>query len=189
MNSIYDTYLINNVKKEKSTTKESNYKRFFGKKVITCVFTLDRIEPYYLEWFNDTNDLILSNNKMIKNYIYISIKEKFNIDNSSIYYFYKYWRENIPNQISSPLKVIEFIIDKYNEIKTNNSIKSKEFPYFISDFFNNIKFLIEYCKDKEERKKILHKYDEDNFFIENLENKIKYSINRFLKDDENSDEE
>jgi hypothetical protein len=197
LKSISDVFLLKNIKKNNQQNDETNdqpnddnFLKFYNKRITTVIFTTDKDKPYYIVWTNEDNeDLIYKNIVFIKNIFENKLFEKYKTECKSIYYFYKYWRENIPNQISSPLKVIEFIIDKYNEIKTNNSIKSKEFPYFISDFFNNIKFLIEYCKDKEERKKILQKYDEDNFFIENLENKIKYSINRFLKDDENSDEE
>jgi len=185
MNSIYDTYLINNVKKEKSTTKESNYKRFFGKKVITCVFTLDRIEPYYLEWFNDTNDLILSNNKMIKNYIYISLKEKFNIDNSSIYYFYKYWRENIIDTNKVASKFTKFLKHTYNVIKEKNEKDNKkEFPVYIHDFFTKLDGKVEDCLKRKDKEELLIKYDNKDYFMKQLDITLDYSIKSYLGIDE-----
>lgn len=94
VNSIFDTYLINNVKKYKKENEiNENYKRFYGKKVITCIFTLDRNEPYYIDWF----DAIKNNNEIIKDRIYCNIIEKYKLETSNLFYFYNYWRMFCPD--------------------------------------------------------------------------------------------
>ena len=87
MSSIFDTYLIQNLKKIGIDGEISeNYKRFYGKKVISCVFTLDKNEPYYIDWGN----LIGENIPIIKNRIYLNVMEKYKLENNMVYYFYNY---------------------------------------------------------------------------------------------------
>ena len=183
--SIFDTFLLKNIKKNNNEPSDisnnNNFLRFYNKKITTVIFTTSSDKPYYIDWTNEEyKDVIDKNSMQIKYIISNGLFEKYKNETKSINYFYKYWRENLPENISSSLGCIEYIIDKYNEIKQKNSIKHKEFPYFISDFFNNIKFSIENCENKKEKKKILQNYDDPTFFFKNLENKIKYSINRYL---------
>ena len=75
---------------------------------------------------------------------------------------------------------IEYIISQYEEEKHENS------PNYIIEFFTNIKFTIEQCKDKHSKNNILKKYDDKEYFMLELEKRLKISINRYLgiNDDE-----
>ncbi len=59
------------------------------------------------------------------------------------------------------------------------------------DFFNYIKFRIENCKDKKSKQNILKEYDDKTYFMSSIEDKIKYSINRYLgiKTEDDDEEE
>jgi hypothetical protein len=172
MNSIFDTYLISNIKKEDSN---NNYKRFNGKKIISVVFTLDRKEPYYIDWDN------LINNELLLNTIFNYLKEEYITENNSIFYLYKYWREH-----STDPDFPTFLIDEYTKIK-NMYVDKKQFPSYIDEFLNKIKFRIQL--DKKKKKAILSEYDNKEYFMNELEEILCESLKRYLGiPDEDSDD-
>ena len=178
MNSIFDTYLVSNVKKD-----HENYKRFNGKKIKTVVFSLDHKEPYYIDWENQID------NELLKNTIYEYLKEDYITENNSIYYFYKYWRQNCPENERNPTDFVNFLIDQYKKNKDDYIDKKGQFPIYIDEFLSMIKFKIEIAK-KKERNIILSDYDDKKIFMEDLEDKLSKSLKRYLGiKDEDSDEE
>ena len=65
--------MINNIKQCNKTGEiTENYKRFNCKKVITCIFTLDQDNPYYIDW----NDSITNNCDIIKHSIKVTVSYK-----------------------------------------------------------------------------------------------------------------
>jgi len=173
MNSIFDTYLITNVKKE-DTNK--NYQRFNGKKVISVVFTLDQKEPYYIDWDNYIT------NELIKNVIYEYLKNEYITENNSVYYFYKYWRNNYNES-----DFINFLKDEYVKIK-NYYTGKLSFPSYIDEFLTRMQLKIEL--DKKKKKIILNEYDDKDYFMTELEDILCSSLKRYLGiKDEESDEE
>lgn len=175
MNSIFDTYLISHIKNEETN---KNYKRFHGKKIISVVFTLDRKEPYYIDWKNLIND------KLLLDTIFNYLKEEYMTENNSIFYFYKYWRE-----YSTDPDFPSFLIDEYTKIK-NMYTDRKQFPSYIDEFFNNIKLTIKKEKDKKKKNAILTEYDNKEYFMNELNDMLSESLKRFLGiPDEESDEE
>jgi hypothetical protein len=184
MNSMFDTHLISNLK----DTKSNNYKRFYGKKVITCVLTLDNIEPFFIEW-NDMNgiNLIKQNIEKFTNVIYLSVMEKYKRETNSLYYFYIYWREYCPENERKPISFIYFLKQKLEIFKNEN------FPKYIDDFFTQIENEIEFTKGKTNKENILKKYDEKQEFTKQLERKLDNSVKRWLEipidGDSDSDEE
>ena len=183
VNSIFDTYLINNVKKYKKNEITENYKKFYGKKVITCIFTLDRIEPYYIDW----QDSIKNNIDVIKDQIYFNIIEKYKLESSNLFYFYSYWRKFCPENEKKPSDFIRFFKEKLDEI---NKLLGP-LPKYIDEYISQIEFEIEMSKGKKNKEQILMNNDDNDYFIEKLEKKLETNVKRYLimKIDEDSDNE
>jgi len=185
VNSIFDTYLINNVKQyDKEGKITEKYKKFNGKKIITCVFTLDRNEPYYIEWHN----AIKNNYEIIKNRIYFNIIEKYKLETSNLFYFYKYWRLFCPENEKNPSDFIRFLKERYDEIK---KMLPTEFPKYVDEFFSEIEFEIQRSKGKTNKELILKNYDNNEYYSEKLEEKLNISVKRYLgiKIDDDSDDD
>lgn len=187
VNSIFDTYLINNVKKyHKEGTITEKYERFNGKKVITCIFSLDRNEPYYIDW----EDYIKNNVDVIKNIIYFNIIEKYKLESSDLFYFYSYWRMFCPDNEKKPSDFIRFLKEKLDEVK--KLISKKELPKYIEDYFSQIDFEIEMSKGKKNKEQILINNDDVMCFTEKLEKQLEISTKRYLAmkiDDDDEDDE
>uniref|UniRef100_A0A6C0AT44 Competence protein CoiA nuclease-like domain-containing protein n=1 Tax=viral metagenome TaxID=1070528 RepID=A0A6C0AT44_9ZZZZ len=185
MSSIFDTYLIQNVKKiGNQDTISENYKRFYGKKVISCIFTLDKNEPYYIDWGN----LIGENIHIIKNTIYLNVMEKYKLENNMVYYFYSYWRLYCPEDDKKPSKFIKFLEEKLNDHE--KKIIACKFPTYLKEFLYYIQFELDNCK-KAEKECLLKKYENSDFFLEKLETKLEVSLRRYLaiyESDETDDE-
>ena len=183
MTSIFDTYLIQNVKKiGKEGNISDNYKKFYGKKVISCVFTLDKNEPYYIDWGN----LIGENIHIIKNTIYLNVMEKYKLENNMVYYFYNYWRSYCPEDDKKPSNFIKFLEEKLNE---HEKILYK-FPSYLKEFLYYIQFELDNCK-KTQRECLLKKYENSIYFLEKIETKLEVSLRRYLaiyESDESGDE-
>ena len=175
MSSIFDTYLVSNSKKD-----QENYKRFNGKKIKTVVFSLDHKEPYYIDWENNID------NELLKNTIYEYLKEDYITENNSIYYFYKYWRQNCPESEKSPSDFVNFLI---NAFEKNKNEYPGQFPGYINKFFERINLKIESAK-KKERNVILSDYEDKDVFFNDLNDKLCSSLKRYLGiKKEDSDEE
>lgn len=190
MNSLYDAYLISNV--EKITVKgdvesvTENYTRFHGKKIVSCVFTLDRAEPYYSSWSCDSNsgssneDLIATNSDFLRETIYSYMKSHYVSENNGIYYFYKYWRLNCPEEMKGAGAFAGFLIDKYGDIKDKGETDKKKFPAYIDEFLNVIKLRVDMEDSKRGKRKILEDYDGKDYFMAALDKKLDESIKRYL---------
>jgi len=186
MASIYDTHMLKHVQKYSSSEDEEegktseNYNKFNGKKIITCVFTLDKREPYIICWEDEGIDLVDANSEMLKQNVYSHLKDIYSTENNSIYYFYKYWVDNCPAEHSKPEKFIMFLLDKYNEIKEMNETEKRSFPAYIIEFLNFIKFKIDCTDDKKSKKAIIEHYKDRDMFMSELDKKLDISIKRYL---------
>lgn len=193
MNSIYDTYLIRNVEEFTDSVNvlkiSENHVRFHGKKIITCVFTLDRKEPYYIPWYDDVTNLIEANGDYLRESIYNNMKNHYSSENNGIYYFYNYWRRHAPEDQKSAGNFVSFLLDKYIDIKINGESDKKKFPAYIDEFLNFIKLRVDMCEDKRAKKQILAEYDNKAVFMAALDKKLDESVKRYLHmrdDDEES---
>lgn len=184
VNSIFDTYRINNVKKYDDKDKiTKNYIRFYGKKVITCVFSLDMNEPYYIDW----KDHIKNNIDVIKNRIYDNIMEMYKIESSNLFYFYSYWREFCPDNEKKPSDFIRFLKDEINHVKTTNLF----LPTYIEDYFTQIGFEIQMSKGNKNKEQILINNGDVVYFTQKIEKQLEISIRRYLAmkiEDDDDDE-
>jgi competence CoiA-like predicted nuclease len=205
MDSVFDTYLVQNVKNEKDKDekdknkdekdKNKNYKQFYNKNVICVVFSTDLDEIYYINWTNiknvlleiepAINNIITNNHLFIQNTIKTTIKTTYLFDTTMIYNFYKYWRKHCPEDIKSPSNIIYYILDKLDNVK-----KAKgDLPAFITSFFNDIKFKISYLKnDKKAQTLVLKEYDNKHTFITYLEEILDISLNRYFGIKTNDDD-
>jgi competence CoiA-like predicted nuclease len=175
INSIFDTYFINNIQKyDKEGKITPNYEKFNGKKVITCIFTLDQNEPYYIDW----HDSITNNFDIIKNRIYFNIVEKYKLESGNLYYFYKYWKMFCPDNEKHPSNFIRFLKEKLQKI--DNESSSRSLPKYIFDFIFQIEFEIENSKGKTKKELILTKYENYDYFVEKIEKKLHDSAKRYL---------
>jgi hypothetical protein len=175
--SIIDTYLLKHVKKndmdDELTEKISNnYVRFNGKKIVTIVITLEHIEPYIIEWNNNEIDLIDTNNSLITNIIYNYMLDKYTTENTTVYYFYIYWRKHCPENKSSPTKFIQFL-------KENLSVQ-KEIIKYVHTFFIRLEFEIELIDGKNNKENALQKYENKDYFMEKINNYVSSCIKKFL---------
>lgn len=189
IDSIFDTFLIKNIKKNNNTVDNNkdkynkeleDYNKFNNKKIITIIFSLDNEKYYSIIWNNNNNDLIDNNNNMIITLIRDKIDCKYKIESKYIYNFYKYWKKEY--QPNKPKKIIEKIIDKYNE---NEYIDNM--PHFILNFFENIEKEISIAKDNKSKINIFKKYDDKDFFNTELNSIIYKSINKYLNIEYDSD--
>lgn len=201
LESIYDTYLIHNIKKyddnDETQTICENYKRFFGKKTTIVIFTLDSETPYYIHWSNklDKNEFLVEkyNDYIKKEILAKSLIDKMMIDCKYLYFFYSYYRRKCSEKgMNNSIDIIEEIITKYDKNKEKNETPNRKFPKLIDEFFNDIKSSIK-NSNKKERKQVLIDYDNKEYFNEKLNEIIKCSINRFFnlhnESEDNDDEE
>jgi len=175
--------MINNIKDCNKTGEiTQNYIRFNGKKVITCIFTLDQDNPYYIDW----NDSITNNCDIIKNRIYFNIIVKYKLKFENLFYFYKYWKKFCPDKDKSPLNFINFL--KETLYGDENTPKDAH-PKYVYEFISQIGFEIENSKGKTKKELILTKYENYDYFVEKIEKKLHDSAKRYLgmKIDDDSD--
>lgn len=189
MHSILDTYFLKNIKKGKDDDEyENNYNKFNGKQIITCVFSLELKEPYYIDWKDkDGRDLIDINKKIILQTINNYILEKYKLENNRMFYFYKYWRDYCPEIHKSPSAFIRFIKDEIQ--KTKDLYKDIPImPKYIETFIDNIEKEVDNVKRKE-RNEIIKKYDNNTTFMEEINLQLDKSIRYYLNmEDEEEDE-
>jgi hypothetical protein len=168
MDAVFDAYLV------KSAV---GHKYFSGKKISCVVFTTDLDEPYYI---NMTNDVLERNETAIRRVIKETLLSKYLIDSKIIYNFYKYWRKNCLPEITSPLEIINYIIQQFNLIKKKNETDTKRLPDYIAEFFNNIKFKIENCSNKRQQILIFKEHDNKQNFVKHLDQRLTDSVNRYF---------
>ena len=177
MHSILDTYFLKMV--NKNTTE-----KFHGKEIITCVFSLELNEPYYIDW-KDTEgrDLIDANANMILDAIYNYILETYMLENNRVFYFYKYWREHCPENNRSPSKFIRFLKEQIDNTKTG-LLKNIKMPIYIEKFIDEIDTAIDNVTGKEKKESILRDYEKNTVFFNKINNKLEKSIKYYLNIDE-----
>jgi hypothetical protein len=158
--SIFNTFMIKNCDK-----RTENYNRYYGKKILTCIFTLDSETPILYEV--NINDIIIK--RFIKKYLYKNFKEY----HEQIYRFYIYCRKNKPQNISS-------IKYTYEEIKKEKD-KNIKLDY-IENFFYDIDKKIVSCKNnKSQIDHIMERVNDKNEFIRELDDYLDKFIDEFLE--------
>ena len=183
IDSIFDTFLINNVKKPLEDMEEvkqynkslKDYDKFNNKNIKTILFTLDKNDFMMLEWKNDNENLIIKYRDLIVGKIKDKIISKYFIESKYIYYFYKYFKDKLIDHKLTPEKTIKNIINEFKNDKNNDKI-----PDFILRFLYKIENKLDDCLDKKEKQKIIDELDDKTIFLEKLNDKIKESTKDFL---------
>jgi hypothetical protein len=182
IDSIFDTFLINNVKKpfedmdEKQYNKTlKDYEKFNQKNIKTILFTLDSNDFVTLEWKDDKENLITKHKDLIVEKIKDKIISKYLIEGKHIYYFYKYCKDKLKDQKLMPEKTIKAIINEFKNDKKND-----ELPEFIFKFLYKLENKIDDCRDKKEKQKIINSFDDKDYFLDMLNDKIIECIEDFL---------
>jgi hypothetical protein len=182
IDSIFDTFLINNIKKPLEDTENEqynktlkDYNKFGNKSIKTIIFTLDKTDFITLEWNQINENLIMKHKDIIIEKIKDKIIKKYSVEIKNIYYFYKYVKNNLIKDKLSPEKIIKNIINEFKNDKYYDRI-----PDFISRFLYKIENKLEDCKDKIEKQNIIKSFDDKNYFLEKLNDKMIESIEDFL---------
>jgi hypothetical protein len=159
--SLLQTFIMMNC----SQNDSENYKKFNGKKIFTCIFTFDSIEPIFYELNIDLNNLVLK--QSIKQYLLTTFSQY----HDDIYKFYKYCRDNKPTTENS----IDFTLSK---IKANKYT----LPRYIEDYFRDINKEINACKSNKDKMLLaLSKVNDKDVMILNLNSYLEKEIDFLLK--------
>ena len=187
IDSIFDTFLINNIKKPLEDTENEqynktlkDYNKFNGKSIKTIIFTLNKNDYITLEWKQLNENLIIKHSDLIIEKIKDKIIKKYSIKIKDIYCFYKYTKDKLIDKKLTPDKIIKNIINEFKNNKNYDKI-----PDFISRFLYKIENKLDDCKNKIEKQSIIESYDDKNYFLEKLNDKMIESIEDFLGIEDN----
>jgi hypothetical protein len=164
-NGIMNKYLLLN-----SCHTHPNFDRYNNKEIITCIFTLESIQPIFINFNVNKNDNIIKEN--IKSYLINEYQNKHNI----IYDFYQYCKTHKPNEVKQ-----NSILYTYEQI-----IARKSIPKYIEDYFYDINKKIDICKEEKQTKKyiednVLNKVNDQDIFLNDINDYLIKSVNVFLK--------
>ena len=170
--AIFANFFLQNIDEE-----NNNNEKFGGKKIISCVISLDFEKPVFYEFNIDKNDIVVKN--CIRDYLIT----KYESNHEIIYEKFLY--ESDKNKIKKENDALIM----YNGIQAKDKL-----PRYIKDYYHDIGKKIEINDDQmkdpdyseileklQNRKKSLTDkiYNKDVFLIE-IKNKLVESINKFL---------
>jgi hypothetical protein len=155
IDSIYDTFLIKNVKNPSHINNTGkcleDFKKFYNKNIVTVVFSLDNKNYKLFRWF-DKESLELINNKLIMEMMRQKLIKKYTNEINYVYNYYKYYREHNINIIAKKFikNFIIFYKNDKNFLYFNNDEEDDKRPQFLLRFFQKIEDDITSSKNKEE---------------------------------------
>jgi hypothetical protein len=168
VDSIVDTYLIMNTPKLESGTdiESKNYKKFNGKRVLSCVLSMNKDDIFTVDWTSSVKDNAiyirgLMSDMMIKHF-----------GNMHLQYYNTFNNIVDLNSDNTPESIVEMCNNKLND--ANNP------PLYLEKFFNKIEGDIDECNLLEEKKEIIDKYSKKNKFLNLMNNMLNKSIKTFL---------
>lgn len=129
INSIYDTFLIKNLKIPIDDDKKAlnDYQKYGNKQIISIVFTSDCSDYYSFSW----------NNLDLMGYINNSIINNYSINNLFDYFVYhKYDTKTIIRTLKTKKSETAYFIYKFFEI-IGNELKHNRREYLDKTYFNN----------------------------------------------------
>lgn len=164
--SIFDIFLLKNSKDEKGY--------FLGKKIIMCIVTLDKTDPYYIDFKN----LLDINKKYILCMMKNNLVSSCLIKNKALYLVYNCYKLEFNKD--TPYELINKIIDKIKEISNPND-NGKPLPDYVLEFFDEIKTNVKRKNGKiEKQQKILDEYDDKETFLSEINFSMNESLNRMF---------
>ena len=176
--SIFDTFLFNNIKKPNNYNDNSsynsiyeNYIKFNNKNIIIVVFSINNDDYYTYKWN------LKNNYNFIINHIKNILINKFTLEYINQFYNYFIYKKNIyinKNTDFSSKKIIRFIIKEYKDEYKNEDKSKDKHPEFILDFLKKIE------EEIEDDDRDINEYDDINKFTIKLKKYIIKSINNYL---------
>ena len=184
--SIYDTFLLYTINKSSNIIVSNNeYNKSFednikfgNKQIITIIFSLNNQSYNTFKWIHKDENLIEKHNCFIIDKIKDALLNKYINESKHIYYFYNYYKNKFCNDNLTANEIINSIKD----IIENNDKKSS-YPDFIYALIYKIKNEIDEMP-KTKKINILNMYDNEEYFTNALNIKIKNSIYEFLNIDD-----
>ena len=184
IDSIFNTYLLSQCNYNESNTnlseKNVNDKNRFGNKNYKTIIFTSNFDTYYeFEWTNNDINLIIQNKNFIINLLKEKLCEHYSVISKNIYKYYKYYKNLYTSQKLSSEKIIKNIIQHIKKINESYESKKDKLPDFIIKYFEKINIILS-ITNKAKRESILNSYDNEEYFMEELNNIIIESINTFL---------
>ena len=161
VDSIYDSWIITNL---------TNDSKFSGKKVLSCVLSLDRTELYTLDW----NNLVIENVDYITDTVFDTMYKNYSNKHEQYYNTFK----TLIEEFDSAKKVIEHC---------KKAAGNKEAAEYISDFWTFIEGLLGNTFGKEEKLALLNQFTEKEKFITTMDGFLERSLNRYLNREEDDE--
>lgn len=160
--SIFNTFMLSNC-----CFETGNYNRYNNKKIITCILTLDSVQPIFYDLNIDKDDKHLKNG--IQEYLFNTYSEYHKL----VFKFYKFCSNNKPKTLNS-------VKYTYNQLKEN-----KRLPKYIVDYYDDInKELEKYKTDRENINIIMEKVNNESVFLSEINICLENNIKLFLENDD-----
>jgi hypothetical protein len=179
IDSIFDNYLIKNIKSVSSEDVDDNdkktkdYKKFYGKNMETIIFSADFENPYQFALDKIDNN-IKNKIEILKKIFCDKIVEKYEIESISVFNLYIF---HIRDKTEHPVRILDKFIEIYEKKIETTKIRA---PEFILYFFKHIKDDLKKIKNKEELIKKFEEYKDKKIFLNELKEYIIETINKFL---------
>ena len=125
----------------------------------------------------NTQECYLDDKKyVIEDFMKNNISSSYNVKNKGLYLLYNFYKKEFNNNIS-----YEIICKIVAEVKKINDINlTITFPDYVLEFFDEIKTRIKMEKTKEKQKKILEDYDNEEYFMSEINFNMNESLNGFF---------
>jgi hypothetical protein len=193
MESIYDTFLVQNCTSsdfdiKEDTKKSRDFKKFHNKNIQSVVFSLDNDRYHKFEWKNMSTkeDLISNNRNTLIAQIRESLIHKFDSHSKCIFYFYKFYRNKIDILSHlSPQKFMKSFRKHLEEKYPEDKHYKHRLPQFVMKFFYCIE--IELKLQKHKSHEVLQQYDDLGYFTSKLHTIITEAVDDFLGMENHSD--
>lgn len=178
IDSIYDTFLIKNIKKLSHDIDVYNkcledFKKFNNKKIITVVFSLDNKKYKMYEW-----DLDLKN-KVIVEQIRTQLIKKYTTESKYVFSYYKWYMKKQYTDIQAKRRIKDFIIYYKNDANYN------KMPLFLLRFFQKIEDDV--SSSTKNKTEVLEMYDNNEYFLDKLHGIITNSIDEYFDFEEDNE--
>ena len=154
---IYKKYMLYGVN---AATK--NYSRYSGKKIISCLLTLDSVAPIFYDFD------IEKDNVVVKESLKSSLLKMFSENHELVFNFYNYCKHRKPENMNSIKYTLQQIEKQTNE----------KFPKYIYEFFYDLNMELSKTKEKQF---VLEKVNNKEIFLIELANKLEEAINEYLE--------
>lgn len=168
INAIFNNFVLNKCNDEK--------KRYQGKKIITCILSLDSNEPTFYEFDIDMicDDLFSYTQKYLI--------DKYITHHITLHEFYNYCSNNKPEEKNS----LDYACDELDTYQT----PYPRLPGYIIDYFHTVKRDVSKAKKKHEPfKNILARVSDKKLFLSEINDDLENTVNEYLGINESNEQD